>query len=130
MGTFINDGYFVTQVRSHSTELKNIDVKLNQNLLDLKRTDCSIVFAGEFLIICFKLIFSNTILRSVYFVWHALYIMSTRVYHIFHFPNLLTNWQEMFVTDNNTNVTFTLFDFYWIISFLSILKYGIFLSQI
>lgn len=130
METFINDGDFVTQVRSHSTELKNIDVKLNQNLLDLKRTDCSIVFAGEFLIICFNLIFFIMILRSVYFVWHALYKMSTRVYHIFLFPNLLTNWQEMFVTDDNTYVTFTLFVFYWIISFLSILKYGIFLSQI
>lgn len=93
MESFINDEDFVTQVRSHmhSIELKNIDVKLDQHLLDLKRTDCSIVFAGEFLIICFNLIFLIMILISAYIVWHALYEMSTRVYHIFHFPNLLTN---------------------------------------
>lgn len=30
--------------------MEDIEDKLDQNLLDLKRTDCSIVFAGKFVI--------------------------------------------------------------------------------
>lgn len=45
--TFINDEDFVSHVRIHSTELKDIEEKMDQHLLDLKRTDGAIVFAGE-----------------------------------------------------------------------------------
>lgn len=48
--TFINDENFVSHVKSHSTELKDIEEKLDQHLLDLKRTDGAIVFAGKFVI--------------------------------------------------------------------------------
>lgn len=45
--TFINDKEFVQNVRNDSPKLKHIEEQLDQNLLDLKRTDCPIVFAGE-----------------------------------------------------------------------------------
>lgn len=34
--------------------MEDIEDKLDQNLLDLKRTDCSIVFAGEYFIYLIK----------------------------------------------------------------------------
>lgn len=48
--TFINDDDFVSHVRNHSTELKDIEKKLDQSILDLKRTNDTIVFAGKFVI--------------------------------------------------------------------------------
>nr|XP_034322479.1 uncharacterized protein in xynA 3'region-like [Crassostrea gigas] len=45
--TFINDEHCVSHVRNHLIELKDIEEKLDQHLLDLKRTDGVIVFAGE-----------------------------------------------------------------------------------
>lgn len=35
--------------------MEDIEDKLDQNLLDLKRTDCSIVFAGEYFIYLIKM---------------------------------------------------------------------------
>lgn len=64
--TFTNDKGFVTHVRNHSTELKNIEEQLDQNLLDLKRTDCSIVFAGKSLIVWISLILLITSLSCEY----------------------------------------------------------------
>lgn len=45
--TFIDDEHFVSHVKNHSTELKDIEEKLDQHLLDLKRTDGAIVFAEK-----------------------------------------------------------------------------------
>lgn len=52
--TFINNGDFVKHVRNDSPDMEDIEDKLDQNLLDLKRTDCSIVFAGEYFICLIK----------------------------------------------------------------------------
>lgn len=52
--TFINNGDFVKHVRNDSPDMEDIEDKLDQNLLDLKRTDCSIVFAGEYFIYLIK----------------------------------------------------------------------------
>lgn len=48
--TFINNEDFVKHVRNDSPDMEDIEDKLDKNLVDLKRTDCSIVFAGKFLI--------------------------------------------------------------------------------
>lgn len=50
MKTFINNEDFVKHVRKDSPDMEDIEDKLDQHLLDLERTDCSIVFAGKFFI--------------------------------------------------------------------------------
>uniref|UniRef100_A0A8W8NZ38 Uncharacterized protein n=1 Tax=Magallana gigas TaxID=29159 RepID=A0A8W8NZ38_MAGGI len=52
--TFINNGDFVKHVRNDSPGMEDIEDKLDQNLLDLKRTDCSIAFAGDYFIYLIK----------------------------------------------------------------------------
>lgn len=48
MKTFINDENFVIHVKNDLPDMGDIKERIDQNLLDLKRTDCSIVFAGKF----------------------------------------------------------------------------------
>lgn len=48
MKTFINDENFVIHVKNDLPDMGDIEERIDQNLLDLKRTDCSIVFAGKF----------------------------------------------------------------------------------
>lgn len=50
--TFINDDNFVRHVRQNSNNLNDIEEKLDQNILDLKRTDGAIVFAGKIVTFC------------------------------------------------------------------------------
>lgn len=54
MKTFINDENFVIHVKNDLPDMGDIEDRIDQNLLDLKRTDCSIVFAGKFVIYDFK----------------------------------------------------------------------------
>lgn len=42
---------FVHHVRDDSLEIKDMEEKIDQNIRDLERTDCSIVFAGKFIIV-------------------------------------------------------------------------------
>lgn len=70
--TFINHEDFVHQVRNDSHEMKDIEEKLDKNIRDLKRTDCSIVFAGKFIILfCDKKIYELNLLygKSIYFAF-------------------------------------------------------------
>lgn len=50
MKTLINDENFVNHVKNDLPDMGDIEDRIDQNLLDLKRTDCSIVFAGKFVI--------------------------------------------------------------------------------
>lgn len=50
MKTLINDENFVIHVKNDLPDMGDIEDRIDQNLLDLKRTDCSIVFAGKFVI--------------------------------------------------------------------------------
>lgn len=47
MKTFLTDKVFIEHVQPDKKERKRILEELDRNILDLKRIDCSIVFAGK-----------------------------------------------------------------------------------
>lgn len=76
MKTFINDENFVIHVKNDLPDMGDIEDRIDQNLLDLKRTDCSIVFAGKFVI---YLWFQNDPSQMLYYKkqknWHIVLVL-------------------------------------------------------